>query len=78
MKLGVLKVEQLVRPAARLAVHDVAEHVDDLAGAAVLPAHQRLALAHRYDQVGMIMLVQRLMALAGELDAPHADVLVLE
>ena len=64
MKLRVLQVEQLVRAAARLAVDDIAEHVGDLALAAVLPAHQRLALAHRHDQIGMLVLMQRLVALA--------------
>src|SRR5258706_12616850 len=64
MKLGVLEIEQLVRAAARLAVDDVAEQVDDLALAAVLPAHQRLAFAHRHDQVGILLLMQRLVPLA--------------
>ena len=54
------------------------QHVDELALAAVLPAHEGFALAQRHDQVGMLVLVQRLMALGAELDAPDADVLVLE
>ena len=79
MHLAVLfEIEQLVRAAAGFAPERISEHVGDLALTAVFPAHQCLALAHRHDDVRVLVLMQRLMALGTELDAPDADVLVLE
>ena len=54
------------------------EPIENFALAAILPAHQRFSLAHRHDQIGMFVLMQRMMALAGQLNTPDPDVLVLE
>ena len=57
---------------------DLAEHVDELALAAVFPAHEGFALAQRHDQIRVIVIVQRLVPLGAQLHAPGADVFVLE